>query len=429
MKKILSIVLVLVLSMSLLAVTASADEPVTIQVRSGWVEANLPNWRAECAKFEEANPGIKIDLEFTPAGEDSMAKLKAEFMSGSAPDIVQAWKTYFNEYVDAGLVLDLSDMYAVNGWTIPDIYGGVRAWCAKLEDARNDQAPVYGVPDFINTSVIFYNTKIFEKYNLKEPTNLDELIAVSKTLKENGIRPLAYPGKANNICDLYAKIQCQTAGLQTLLDINTGKDTFMNAGMLQAAQIVEKLAKEGVLDPAFITYDEDQCVQAFARGEAAMFSMHTAYDKALQDAKAANPDFDYSIIKGINFVDKPIVEYSATYGGCWMIPASTKHPEEAKKVLSFLFGKEMATPAASENGRITMFPEANKGITAPAIKVVVDNQLAKCSPESFYLTDMVPSKVLDNLKFGLQELISGNVTPEQMMQEAQKTMDVVLSEK
>ena len=428
MKKILSIVLALVLMMSLVAITASAEEPVTITVRSGWVEANLPNWRAKCAEFEAANPGIKIELEFTPAGEDSMAKLKAEFMSGSTPDIVQAWKTYFNEYVDAGLVLDISDVYESNGWKVPAIYGGVRAWCAALENARNDEAPVFGVPDFINTSVLFYNTKIFEKYNLKEPTNLDELVAVSKTLVENGVRPLAYPGAKNNVTDLYAKIQCQTAGLQTLLDINDGKDTFMNEGMLKAAQIVETLVKEGVLDPAFITYDEDQCVQAFARGEAAMFSMHTAYDKALKDAKAANPDFDYSIIKGVNFVDKPVVEYSATYGGCWMIPASTKYPDQAKKVLAFLFGSDMAA-AASENGRITMFPEANKGITAPAIKVVVDNQLAKCSPESFYLIDMVPSKVLDNLKFGLQELISGNITPEQMMQEAQKTMDIVLDEK
>lgn len=427
MKRILSIALVALLLISALALPAMAEEPVTIYVRSGWVESNLPNWTARCAEFEAANPGIKIQLEFTPAGEDSMMKLKAEFMSGDTPDIVQAWKTYFNEYVDAGLVLDISDVYDSRGWAVPTIYGGVRAWCAKLEDARDDTAAVYGIPDYINTSAIFYNIKIFADLGLEEPTNLDELIAVSKVLIENGIRPICYPGNGGNINDIYAKIQCQTAGLQPLLDINTGADTFMNEGMVKAAEIIELMVKEGVLDPAFITYTEEMCFQAMARGEAAMYAMHTASDRALQDLQSANPEFQYSIIKGIQFVDEPVVEYSATYGGCWMIPASTKHPEEAKQVLAFLFGEEMSVDAAGL-GRITMFPEANKNITAPAIKVVVDNQLEECSPESFYLIDMIPSKVLDNLKFGMQELILGNITAEEMMQEAQKAMDIVLSE-
>ncbi|MEG2624343.1 MAG: extracellular solute-binding protein, partial [Clostridia bacterium] len=191
MRKFLSVILTLVLLLSVSAVAAHAEEPVTIRVRSGWVEANLPNWRTKCAEFEAANPGIKVELEFTPSGEDAMAKLKAEFMSDTTPDIVQAWKTYFNEYVDAGLVLDISDIYDANGWKSPKIYGGVRAWCAKLSDARNDEAAVFGIPDFINTSVIFYNTKMFEQYHLQEPTNLEELIAVSKTLNENGVRALA----------------------------------------------------------------------------------------------------------------------------------------------------------------------------------------------------------------------------------------------
>lgn len=112
-----------------------------------------------------------------------------------------------------------------------------------------------------------------------------------------------------------------------------------------------------------------------------------------------------------------------------MIPKTSKRIPEAKKVLAFLLGQEVAKDTVTKVGRITRFPSANEVLTWPPMKVVVENHLPKTSPESFYLIDMVPGKVLDNLKFGLQEMVQGRINAATLMSEAQKAMDEVLAQR
>ncbi|MEA4898589.1 MAG: extracellular solute-binding protein [Christensenellaceae bacterium] len=421
MKNLMAVLLVLVLSLSSCLVLAESA-PVTVRVRIGWQESSLPNWVERVAEFEKENPDIDVELEF---GVPDMTKLQAEFMSGDAPDVVQTWKYAFNEFVDAGLALELSDMYEANGWN-DELYDGVRQWCAPLSECTQEECSVYGVADFINTSVIYYNTKMFEQYGLTEPTTLEELIAVSHKLKENGVSPMVYVGGKSNMVDLFAKIICQTTPMSTILAVSKGEKTLLDEGFVKASEIFQQMYEGGVIDPKFLTYDDDQAYSAFANGEAAMYSMHTAYNVQLEAAMRENPDFDYAIMKGIKFADDPIIEYSATYGGIWMIPASCKNAEQAMRVLSFLYGMDMATEAAAKYGRIATFPKANEASTSDKIAVVINEQLGKCGIDSFYFIDMVPSAVLTAIFEGMQEMVMGNVTAEEMLAHGQETLESVL---
>ena len=423
MKKLLVMLMALIMMFSV-ASAAMAEEPVTITVCVGWSESSLPNWEALAEKFEQENPNINIEIQWAAADMD---KLMAQFISGDAPDICQTWKYAFNDFVDAGLITELTDMYAENGWT--DIYDGVAQWVAPMSQVTEEEVQIYGVPDFINTSVIFYNTDIFAQYNIAEPTNLDELIAAAQTLNENGVAPLAYCGAKTNIVDIMAKILCQTTPMSTLMDIYFGEQKWTEETCVQAMEIFQKLVETGVYSDKFLAYDDDQAYTAFANGEAAMYAMHTGYNTNLIGLQKENPDFHFSIMKGVNFVDEPVTPYSATFGANWIIPTSCKHPEEAKQVLSYLFDLESATEAARDYGRITMFPEANKEITAPSTMVVVENQMATLDVNSFYLIDMMPSSVLDAMAAGMQEMIMGNMNAQEVMEYTQEAMDIVVSER
>lgn len=424
MKKFL--VMLLALVMALAMVPAKAEEPITIHVCIGWGESSLPNWQALIDKYEEENPGIKVELMWSSA---DMTKLKAQFMSGDAPEITQTWKYAFNDFVDAGLVLELTDFFEENGWTGDAIYDGTLQWVAPMSQITEETCQVYGVPDFINTSVIFYNTDTFEQYGLEEPSTLDELIAVSKTLADNGVVPMAYCGGKTNIVDIMAKILVQTTPMSTLLDVYFGRDTFQNETFTVAGEIFQKMVDGGVFDPKFLSYNDDQAYTAFANGEAAMYVMHTGYNANLIGIAKENPDFHFSIMKGIKFVDDPVTMYSATFGANWVIPSCCKYPEESKAILAYLFGMESATEAAAQNGRITMFPEANKAITAESTKVVVDYQMDTLSVDSFYLIDMMPSSVLDAMAAGMQEMVMGDMDVQGMLEYTQEAMDIIVSER
>jgi ABC-type glycerol-3-phosphate transport system substrate-binding protein len=410
------------------ASSGGASQVTTVKVRSGWTAASIPHFAGAIERYETTHPGIKIDMEYTPAGEDSMSKLRAEFVAGNPPDVVQAWKYAFNEYVDEGLVENLNAEYDRFGWKSGVLAEGARSWCAPIPVAANPNADVYGVADYINTSVIFYNTDIFNQLNLREPTTLDELFAVSRAIRAAGKKPMVVVGGAGNFLDLFAKIQCQFTGLQYLIDVNLGKAKLTDSSMLRAMEIVDRLFKEGVVDRSCMTYDEMDCMRELARGNAAMYAMHTANDILLLNLQKEYPDFHYGIMRGVKFTDNPVTEYSCTYGGCWMVPKMSKVKPQAKEFLFYIFGEEVSKAAAA-GGRITNMVRSNGNIASPAIQTVVQYQLPKLNYETFYLIDMIPGSVQMSLNSGLQEMLGGTGTPLRTLQNAQQVMDRILADR
>ncbi|MDR1286330.1 MAG: extracellular solute-binding protein [Treponema sp.] len=399
-----------------------------VKVRSGWNQGSLPNWPAAIQAFEASHPGVKIAMEYTPSGEDSMTKLRAEFVAGNPPDVVQAWKTFFNEFVDAGLVEKLNDQYDKYGWKSGVLTDGARSWCAPIADAANANADVYGVADYINTSVFYYNTDVFNSLGLKEPGTLEELVAVARALRAAGKKPMIVTGNDGNLVDLLTKIQAQFTGLQYLLDVNSGKAKLTDASMLRAMKVVERLFNEGVVDKSSMTYKSPDCWAELANGNAGMFSMHTADDRGLRDIQAENPNFHYAIMKGVKFTDNPVTEYSCTYGGNWMIPASSKVKPQAKEFLFYIFGEEVSRGSAA-SGRITNMLRSNSSIGSQTIQTVVQYQLPKLSYDTFYLIDMVPGSVLNALWSGMQQMLQGTAGAETVLADAQRAMDRIIAER
>ena len=429
MKKLFAVVLALCLVFSYSFAAVAEDEKITISIVTGWNEASFPNWPAAIAAYEEAHPNIKVDIEYTPSGEDATTKIKAGLIAGNAPDIFQTWKVYFNDMADAGYLADLTEAYEEYGFVDGVLVGGCRNWCALLNDAASDDAKTYGVSDFICPSVFFYNTDIFEELELEEPTDLDSFIEVSKTIVDAGYMALVVPGATDNFLDLLAKIQAQFTGLQYLLDVNNGDAQLTDDCMVQAMAVLQRLIDEGVIDKECLSYTEDDCVAALASGKAAMFSMHSQYDSQLRLAQESNPDFHYSILKGVKFADEPVSMYSCTFGGCWVIPDASPVKEEAKELLFYLFGQETSKTNASEGGRVTGILAANDGLGSEALKVVAEYVLPELSPDSYYLIDMLPGSVGVALRSGMQEMLQGTGDAAFALEAAQKVMDQILSDK
>ncbi|HPS81167.1 MAG TPA: hypothetical protein PLP25_04830, partial [Candidatus Limiplasma sp.] len=100
-KKLFSMFLAVVLSMSLILCTGvasaqSATERPTVRVYIKWSEAQLPNWPAliDAYNADATNP-VTIEANyFGSEGYDD--KVKAELTSDDPPEIVQLMKTTFN---------------------------------------------------------------------------------------------------------------------------------------------------------------------------------------------------------------------------------------------------------------------------------------------------------------------------------------------
>ncbi len=400
-------------------------EEITLRVRTGWGENNLPNWPDAIATYEEQNPGIKVEMEYS---QPDMTKLRAEFLAGNAPDIAQTWKTYFNEFAAEGLLVDITAEYEEHGWTGDTLVNGVRGWVSTLPEATNESASAFGVADYVNTSVIYYNKGVFEELGLTEPTNMQELVAVSDALVAAGIKPMVVPGGGTNIVDILAKIQVQYTGLDYLLDVNTGAAKFTDAPMVEAMDTLQYMIDEGVIDKSSLTYTEQDCERELSTGSAAMYSMHTAYDPVMQALQEEVEGFEYGIMEGIAFADDPVAQTSCTYGANWVIPTGSQNIEEAKDFLFYIFGEEVSNVSAAEAGRITTIVSSNANIQSPAILTVVEHQLPDLNIDTFYLIDMVPGSVLTAFVAGIQAMIDGSGDGMAALESAQNAMDQVLED-
>ena len=415
-KGMVSVVLVGTMGFSALSgMTVHAADREEVKVLIKWNEDQLSNWQELVDQYnaDESNP-ITIDLQFYGSeGYDDM--VKSEMTSDDPAGIVQLMKTVFNDYAANGQLMELSDLISKNGW---DYNKGALAWAGPL---NNPDGKVYGIPDFANTSCIFYNTDIFSKLNLEEPTDLDSLKAVSKTLNENGYKAIVTG--ATNWCasDLLSKVQAQSVGGDFLIKCYNNEERYNDDSMVKALEVVNDLVKSNVIDPTSADYTDDDAIAEFVMGNAAMYTAHTGMASAIDSAK--DEDFHYNIIQTMNYVDEPKVTVPVTWGSMWCIPANVKNKEAAEKALSFLWGDKMMQSDVSDLGKIVNIDSYNAALTHPALLTASKQLQGAGSSDSFYLLDMVSAKVLDNMNKGIQEMIQGKASPQEVLDNVQSTWE------
>ncbi|MBL9051688.1 MAG: sugar ABC transporter substrate-binding protein [Tabrizicola sp.] len=114
--------------------------------------------QAIATKFEEANPGVKVQIELYGDGFDD--KLTAAMGAGDAPDLMYMWN--FPAYKDALLPID--DLVARDAaeMNLDDIPAG-------LMNISKIDGKTYAMPIGFTTQVVFYNKDMFAAAGVAEP--------------------------------------------------------------------------------------------------------------------------------------------------------------------------------------------------------------------------------------------------------------------
>ena len=423
-KKITAIMLTMGMALGMttaaLPVNAEEERP-EVRVLIKWAESQLSNWTDLVDEYnaDESNP-VTINLEFY-GSEGYDDKVKAELTGDDPAGIVQLMKTTFNDYSANGQLEELSDFIDAQGWNYNP---GALAWAGPL---NNEEGKVYGIPDFANTSCIFYNTKIFDELGLELPTDIDSLKEVSKTLNDNGYKAIVTG--ATNWCasDLLSKVQSQSVGADFLVKCYNNEEKYNDSQMVDALRVVNDLVEAGVIDKSSADYSDDDAIAEFVMGNAAMYTAHTGMASSIDSVK--DDDFEYNVIPTMNFVAEPKTSVAVTWGSMWCIPSNVQNKEAAEDALAFLFGEKVQKSDVEDLGKIVNVDEWNAGLTHPALLTASKQLEGAGTADSFYLLDMVSAKVLDNMNKGIQEMIQGNKTPQEVMDNVQATWEEENSQK
>ncbi|MDR1904239.1 MAG: extracellular solute-binding protein [Treponema sp.] len=243
----------------------SAGGPVTL--RFAWWGSQVRNDQTQKVidLFEKANPGIKVEGEFT-SFTDHFNNLSTQIAAGDIPDLIQHDYRYLATYVNRNLLAPL-DPYLKKQINIDhvdqvNLQGGVVA--GKL----------YGFNMGNNIFGAQYSVETFKKYGITPPSNswtYDDFVNISRQFKAKGI----YGVELSNFWNWVVHyLRCNGAHLYS----QTGKGLGYNDDKLMERifQMRLDLVKEGLMpgpDEALAyTGWEDNL---FTRGQAAMITFNS----------------------------------------------------------------------------------------------------------------------------------------------------------
>lgn len=332
MKKFLAVILALILCFA--ACTALAE--TSIKFFTGKIETiDLLNEMID--EFNKTHEGIVVEQEYQ---KDASSIIKVKFASGEVPDVMT---TYEQEFVDQGKYMDLSGM---NEWW-ERLIPSMKDSCTDLKTGKQ-----FRVCTNMTMAGFFYNKEIFSELGLTPASTWDEFIQNLTVIKEKkpDVTPWFIFGKEawhlGHLIEFiphgYLKqslgtMECKTAMLQNdSAKLNFGAP---DGCMAVFAQNLLDLQANGLINADVLTAVNDNCVQAFVTGKAAMFSNGMW---ALSSILEANPD----MADKIGFAPypaympdgKPVVLCAEDSG--YSISATTQNADATKEFLSFLFNAE-----------------------------------------------------------------------------------------
>jgi multiple sugar transport system substrate-binding protein len=122
------------------------------------------------AKFEEANPGIKLNLDVV-SWNDVYTEVDTRIANNNAPDILNI--DVFANYANEGLLLPVSD------YCPEELYND---FFPSFIDQSVIDDTVWAVPDLASARALFYNVDMFEEVGIEVPTTWAELEDASQAI-------------------------------------------------------------------------------------------------------------------------------------------------------------------------------------------------------------------------------------------------------
>jgi raffinose/stachyose/melibiose transport system substrate-binding protein len=361
------------------------------------------------ADFNAQSGGITVEQEYQ---NDASNIIKIKFASGEAPDIMT---TYEQEYVDQGKYLDLSDMDEIWNRLIPSM----KESCTDINSGKQ-----YRICTNMTMAGFFYNKEIFAKLGIEPATTWEGFVANLEKIKTEmpDVDPwFIFGSEAWHLGHLiefiphgYIKAKYGATAAKTAM-LNNDKSVLNfgdpNGAMATFAAGLLELQEKGLINEDVLTATNDNCVDAFVSGKAAMFSNGMW---ALSSVLAKDPE----MADKIGFAPYPAMMEDGTpmvlvaEDSGYSISADTEHVEEAKAFLAYLFSADNQKKYAESLGSPSAFMDVDAKWAPDSIVEGVNNAVSSAANIGF--TNEKPAGFSgDDAGRMVQDLLAGKYTAEE----------------
>jgi len=390
---------------------------------------------AELANKYTQESGLKVEIELFFPPKIYSQKVIAAARAKTLPDIfgILGEKETLSAFIKAGYILNLSpymeeeiDSQKKIGLKWKDSFypQTLKVVTFNEDNTYGVGAGIYAVP--IDTAIMqfIYNKTLFKEAGLdpnKSPETIDEFITLAKEIKEK-------TGKSGFICGwgegwllnaLATEWAMNSMGEDKFLKTLQGKISYTDPAWINVFSLFAKLKDSGILASNIVTITNKEAEEAFAQGKAA-FSFNGSWSVNAYEQLSENLDYAFfSLPKASG--DHPIKVWGGA-GSSFMIDANSPKKNQAIKFLKWLSAKKQQGFLAKETNNLPAIKDVDEKLP-PILKSLL-GALEDLTHPNLWPRNEDP-RVIETMNSGLQQIVMGLKTPEEVAGEIQKKKETV----
>jgi multiple sugar transport system substrate-binding protein len=309
-----------------------AQESQTVSFAFWGDPAEQAAYEQVVSEFEAANPGIDIEISYTPGQNDYLQKIATSFAGGAAPDLFLINYRQFGQYAARDALQPVDDYLSASSINPEDYYD------IPLEAFNYRGEGQTCMPQNASSLVVYYNVDLFEVAGVPQPEagwSWDEFVSAAQALTSDT------DGDGNNdqfglVVDpqMYRYVSFIWGNGGEIVD-NTDNPTTLTLDTPEALEAIEKFVKLGITganvvpSEAEVQAEDDQ--SRFMRGGAAMYMQSRREVPTLREIEG----FTWDV------APLPIMSEAATvlHSDAFCMAASTENKEAAWKFIEFAVGQ------------------------------------------------------------------------------------------
>ena len=415
MKRLLSIALCLLTSFG--CVQRDGD-PNTITVWHWMTDRDKA--LQELAQRYEAQTGIRVKIDLFAPSDSYTQKITASTQAKILPDIfgILDTKATFADFIKYGYVADLTAEFQTDGgqWESSFFEKALNSNRFEEGNTYGIKPGIYGVPLDVTNIQMLYNKKLLEVAGYKSPPQtFQEFVEISQALNRVGIAGLVSGWGELWMMDCFASNYAfNIMGEEKVMATYRGEVPYTDTDWLKVFHVFKNLADNNMLIEGIITKPNKEAEQDFALSRAA-FAFNGSWGvNVYHDLK---PELEYGVMlpPSIN-PDLPMKIWGGA-GSSFVVNNASGREEKAIAFLKWLTDKDQQEFLATETKNLP----ANRKALASIPKVLGEfagGMDYATHPTIWKLTEL--PMVTERFTKGLQSIILGKKTPEQVAQEIQE---------
>ena len=370
-------------------------------------------WQASIEEFERTHKGVKVKYE-EKGFEQIRQSGNLALNSDKAPDILEYNKGNATAGLIAsqGLLTDLTEQAKKRGWA--DKISPSLQTTAKYDDKGiMGSGKWYGVPNYGEYVMVYYNKDMFEEQGVKVPTTFEEFEAALDTFAKKDITPLAVGGAEYPAQQIFYQLALSKADRAWVdaFQLYKGDVDFKDEAFTYAADTMTDWVDKGYIDKDSAGIKAEDMGVSFTNGKyPILVSGSWWYGRFADEIK----DFEWG-----SFLFPGNALNAGSSGNIWVVPTKAKNKELAYDFIDItmspeiqnILGNSGGLPVAGDPAEIK--DPKNQELVANFEKVVDEDGLA------FY-PDWPAPGYYDTLVAGVQNLINGKASTDEFLDDIAK---------